>query len=103
MSDLEVHAVTPEEMARRLQEMVGRRRENKYAVQVRMKDVDFGLDEEKAASLGVTLPFTSIEQAEQALRHGVIVPAAFLEDDETEHQVAIFTPSRWAIAALWSV
>ena len=92
MADLEVQPVTPEEMAKRLADSLDRRRENKYAFQVRVKDVDFDVDEEKVAALGVAFPFQSIDQAEQALRRGVIVPNTFLEDDDTEHQVAVFRP-----------
>ncbi len=92
MADLEVQPVTPEEMAKRLADMVERRRENKYAFQVRIKDMDFDVDEDKAALVGVSLPFSGIEQAEEALRAGVIAPASFIEDDDTEHQVALFNP-----------
>ena len=92
MADLEVQPVTPEEMAKRLADSLERRRENKYAFQVRVKDVDFDVDEEKAAHLGIPFPFPSIEHAEQALRNSVIVPTEFIEDDDTKHQVAFFRP-----------
>ena len=92
MSDIEVRAVSPEEFIREIENAVRRRQENKYAFQVGIRDLEFAIDEDKVKALGVTLPCQSIDQAEQALRERVIRPAMFLEDDGTEHQVAVFDP-----------
>jgi hypothetical protein len=67
--------------------------ETKYKFQVKLRDVDFGVDEEKAKALGVTLPVGSIEEAERRLREGVITPREFIELDETIHQVLEFDPT----------
>jgi hypothetical protein len=48
------------------------------------------VNEEIRDEFGIELPFGSIEQAEEALRQGVIKPAEFIEQDSTEHQVKIF-------------
>ena len=92
MSELEWRAVAPDEFISELEEAVRQRRENKYAFQVGLKDLDFEVDQDRARGLGVRLPFPSINQAEQALREWVIKPNTFLEDDDTQHQVAVFDP-----------
>ena len=92
MSELEWRAVAPDEFISELEEAVRQRRENKYAFQVGLKDLDFELDQDRARVLGVILPFQSIDQAEGALRERVIRPNNFLEDDDTQHQVAAFDP-----------
>ena len=66
--------------------------ETKYTFQVGLKDLDFEVDQEKAKVQGVALPFQSVDQAERALREGVIRPTTFLEDDGTEHAIAVFDP-----------
>ena len=68
MSDIEWRAVTPEEMIQEIEEFVQRSRENKYAYQVGLKDVDFDIDETRLEVLGLSLPFRSIDQAEDAMR-----------------------------------
>ena len=92
MPDLEWRGVSPEEFARELTELVRQYREQKYAFQVGLEDIDFEVDEDKVNTLGITFPFPDIGQAESALRAGVITPVAFLEDDDTRHQVVVFDP-----------
>jgi hypothetical protein len=57
-----------------------------------LKDLGFEVDEDQARVLGVTPPFQTTDDAERALRERVVKPASFLEDDDTEHQVAVFDP-----------
>jgi hypothetical protein len=92
MSDLEWRAVTPEEMIQDLAETVKRIKEDKYAFQVGLSDLDFAINEPKAQTLGVTFPLRTIDQAEHALREGAITPTLFLEADDTPHQVVVFEP-----------
>ena len=93
MSELGWRAVAPDEFIHELEETVRQRQENKYVFQVGLKDLDFEVDEDQARVLGVTLPFQSIDQAERVLRWRVIKPTAFIEDDDTAHQVAAFNPT----------
>lgn len=90
MSKIEVNIVTPEEMIEEFKTQVRHFQENKYAYQNGLKDLDFDIDETKLKNLGVTLPFKTIDQAEEALRSGAIRPTLFIEHDETEHQVMAF-------------
>lgn len=90
MSEFEYQAVDPEEFARKLEEAVRARQENKYAFQVGLADLDFDVDHARAEELGVSVPFQSIEQAEQGLRQGIIRPTTFLEVDGTIHEVEVF-------------
>ena len=92
MSGIEWRGVSPEEIIRELEETLQRSRENKYAFQVGLKDVDFDINEEKVQSLGISLPFQDTSQAEQALQGGVILPTKFIEIDDTEHAVLFFDP-----------
>lgn len=92
MQGLECQAVTPTELIGELQDTLRKWRENKYAFQVGLKDLDFDVDSERARKLGVSLPFPSVDQAEKALRNGVCRPTTFLEDDDTIHQVLAFAP-----------
>ena len=90
MGDIEWRAATPEEMVKEIEEYIQRSRENKYAYQVGLKDVDFDVDENRLEVLGLTLPFRSIDQAEDAMRNGVFQPAKFMEHDSTMHQILAF-------------
>ena len=92
MSQLEVKRVSPEEFLREIDDAVRQRQENKYAIQVGLKDLRFEIDQDKAKILGTSLPLPGVGEAEQALRQRVIKPATFLEVDDTEHQVIIFDP-----------
>jgi hypothetical protein len=90
MSDIEVRGTTPEEVIRDIENKSRISRENKYAFQVGLKDLDFDIDEDRIKIIGLNLPFRSIDQAEQALRQKAITPTKFIEHDDTEHQVLIF-------------
>ena len=92
MSGVEWRGVTPEEIIHEIEGSLRRSRENKYAFQVGLKDLDFDVDEEKIQSLGISLPFQDTSQAEQALRIGVILPTTFIEIDDTERTVLFFDP-----------
>lgn len=92
MGDLSVLAPTSPDLVWQLVYAVDGLRENKYAFQVGLKDVDFEVDASKVRALGLIMPFHSIEQAEQALRERVITPRMFLENDGTEHRLAAFEP-----------
>lgn len=88
----EWQAVQPEEMIIELNRIIKNQQKNKYAFQVGLKDLDFDVDEDNLQTFGLTLPFQSIDQAEQTLRASTITPTLFLEYDDTEHQVLIFDP-----------
>jgi hypothetical protein len=90
MSDIEWRAVTPEEMIQEIEAFVQRSREDKYAYQVGLKDVDFDIDETRLEVLGLSLPFRSIDQAEDAMRNGIIQPGKLFEHDGTIHQILAF-------------
>ncbi len=77
-------------MIQEIEEFVQRSRENKYAYQVGLKDVDFDIDQDRLEVLGLSLPFRSIDQAEDALAQAVIQPAKFIEHDATIHQILAF-------------
>lgn len=90
MPGIEWRAVTPEEMVRDIENQVRLGRENKYAFQTGLKDVDFDIDEQNLANMGMPIPFQNIDQAELALRSRVISPKLFTEEDDTLHQVLVF-------------
>jgi hypothetical protein len=90
MPGIEWRAVTPNEIVQDIENQVRLYRENKYAFQTGLKDVDFDIDEQNLANMGMPIPFQSIDQAELALRSGVIVPKQLTEEDDTQHQVLIF-------------
>ena len=90
MSEIEWRGIEPEEMIREIEDTVRLSRENKYAFQVGLKDLDFDVDHDQLTALGISIPFRSIDQAEQALSTGVITPTIFVEDDDTRHQVLAF-------------
>ncbi len=90
MSGIEWRGITPEELILDIENSAKLYRENKYAFQIGLKDLDFDVDEDKLKALGMTIPFQSISQAEQALCNNVILPTKFIEEDNTEHQVFVF-------------
>ncbi len=90
MSQIEWRGIIPEEMIRDIENSVKLYRENKYTFQVGLKDLDFDIKAEHLEELGMKLPFRSIDEAEQALRIGLITPTIFIEDDDTQHQVVVF-------------
>jgi hypothetical protein len=57
---------------------------------VGLKDIDFDVDENRLEVLGLSLPFRSIDQAEEAMRSSVIQPGKLLEHDGTLHQILAY-------------
>jgi hypothetical protein len=92
MSPIEVKRVSPEEMIREIETSVKLQRENKYAFQVGLKDLDFDINQELIDAQGLALPFKSLGEAERALNERVIVPVKLIEYDDTEHVVIEFDP-----------
>ena len=90
MQNVESGGITPAEFNNEIEDSIGQYRENKYEFQVGLKDLDFDVDCERIEFLGLSIPFTSIEQADQALSEEVITPKTFIEFDNTEHQVVVF-------------
>lgn len=90
MTGIEWRGITPDEMIRDIENSLKLHRENKYAFQVGLKDLDFDVDEDKLKVLGMTLPFQGTRQAEEALCNRVIQPKMFIEEDNTEHIVLNF-------------
>lgn len=80
MPGIERSGVTPEELVWDLENSIRSSRENKYAVQVGLKDQDFKLDKERIQTLCLTVPFRSIDQAEQALVDNLIYPTQCMEE-----------------------
>jgi hypothetical protein len=92
MSPIEWKRINPEELASDAENIVRRFREDKYALQQGLKDLDFDIEEEELTRRGFSLPFPSIAQAEQALTFRFIRPRQFWEYDGTVHQVFVFHP-----------
>jgi hypothetical protein len=90
MSGIEWKRITPQQLVEDIENSVKIQKENKYAYQVGLKDLDFDLDYEKLQALNLPVPFQSIAQAEQALCSQAIRPAKLIEEDDTEHTVLIF-------------
>jgi hypothetical protein len=90
MPGIEVRGTSPGEVIRDVENAARVSQENKYAFQVGLKDLDFDINEDQIKFLGLKVPFSSIDQAEQALQFQAITPTKFIEMDETEHQVLIF-------------
>lgn len=86
--EAEWRALAAGESVRELEDAVRERPESKYGLQAELKDLKFQVDKDQA--LRLPPPFESVDQAEQALREGVIRPTTFLENDDTEHQVIFF-------------
>jgi len=92
MSSIEARGISSEEFRHEIETSIQQYRENKYTFQVGLKDVDFDIDDEQLDIQGLSLPFRSIDQAEQALATGGIYPLTFLEDDGMEHTLLAFDP-----------
>jgi hypothetical protein len=92
MSSIEVRGISAGEIRRELEATIHQYRENRYAFQVGLKDVDFDINEEQLEIHELSLPFRSIDQAEKALASGVINPTTFLEHDGMEHTLLAFDP-----------
>jgi hypothetical protein len=92
MSQIEVRKITPDEIIGEIEVSIRLHRENKYAFQVRLKDLDFDINQELLEVSGLNLPFSTIQNAERALTERVIVPVKLIEDDDLEHDVIEFDP-----------
>ena len=92
MSSVEVGGITPEDFRQEIETSIQQYKENKYAFQVGLKDVEFDINDELLEIEGYSLPFKSIDHAENALKTGVIKPATFIEYDGTEHTLLAFNP-----------
>ena len=90
MSSIEIRGVSPEDIRRELEVSIQQNRENKYAFQVGLKDLDFDIDDEQLKANGLSLPFRGIDLAEKALLAKTIKPITFLEHDGTEHKLLAF-------------
>jgi hypothetical protein len=90
MASIEIRGMDPDEMIREIEASVRLHRENKYAFQNGLKDLDFEVDQDLLIGLDLNTPFQTIGQAERALTSKAIVPKTFIEYDGTEHQVAAF-------------
>lgn len=92
MPPIEWQRILSEEMAPDFEAIVQRMKEDKYALQTGLRDVDFDIDTIELTRRGFSLPFRTITQAEQALEFRLILPKQFLEFDGTDHQVQVFHP-----------
>jgi len=92
MSGIEWWGITPEEVIRDIENSVEQYRENKYAFQVGLKDLDFDINQELLEASGLNLPFSNIQNAERALTERVIVPLKLIEYDDKVHEVIEFDP-----------
>lgn len=90
MPEIEWRGIAPDDMIRDIENSVRQYRENKYAFQVGLKDLDFDINMEHLTALGMSLPFRSIHDAELALQSRLITPTIFIEYDDTRHQVLVF-------------
>lgn len=84
--------ITPDEMVRDIKASVKLYRENKYAFQIGLKDLDFAVNQGLLQCVGLSTPLHSIGEAEQALQTKAITPAQFIEEDNTMHEVMLFDP-----------
>jgi hypothetical protein len=92
MGSIEVRGITPEDFRREIENLIQQSYQDKYAIQVGLRDLDFDVDEDKLVESGSTLPFQSISQAEIALKSGIIRPSIFIEHDSTIHNLIAFDP-----------
>lgn len=90
MGGIEWKPITPEELHQDIDSIVLKQRENKYAFQIGLRDLDFDINHDLLRANGLTLPFPNIDLAEQALEAKAIQPLKFIEGDGTEHQVLAF-------------
>ena len=93
MGSFKVVPVDGQTLVKELEALVEQRRRDKYSLQVRLQDVRFSFDEERASALEVDPEMSSIERAELYLREGILEPVEFVEDDGTVHQVLEWDPT----------
>ena len=90
---MRVQAVSPEELGDELKRLVEQLRNDKYSLQVGLKNVKFSFEEEKASALEVGPEMSSIDKAELYLREGTLMPVELVEYDGTVHQVLEWDPT----------
>ena len=90
---MRVQAVSPEEFGEELKRLVEQQRNDKYSLQVGLKNVQFSFDKEKASALEVDPEMGSIDKAELYLREGILMPVELVEYDGTVHQVLEWDPT----------
>ena len=90
---MQVKAVSPEEFVGELERLLEQRRRDKYSLQVKLENVRFAFDEERASALGLDLEMSPIQKAEVYLRERVLTPVEFVEYDGTVHQVIKWDPT----------
>ena len=90
---MRVQAVSPEEFGEELKRLVEQLRNDKYSLQVGLKNVKFSFEEEKASALEVGPEMSSIDKAELYLREGTLMPVELVEYDGTVHQVLEWDPT----------
>ncbi len=90
MGGIEWKPITPEELHQDIDSIVLKQRENRYAFQIGLRDLDFDINYDLLRANGLTFPFPNIDLAEQALEAKAIQPLKFIEEDGTEHQVLAF-------------
>jgi len=60
MAGIEWRVITPEEMIQDIENSVRQSRENKYSLQIGLKDLDFDIKEEHMNALGMSIPVQNI-------------------------------------------
>jgi hypothetical protein len=92
--ELEVRPVTRRELVEELEALVEQMSdpEKKYQMQVGLRGVEFDVDEERVLEMGIALPVSSIDEAEDCLQGKVLVPTQLVETDGTVHDVLAFDP-----------
>lgn len=90
---MRVQAVSPEEFGEELKRLVEQQRNDKYSLQVGLKNVQFSFDEGKASALEVDPEMSSIDKAELHLREGILMPVELVEYDGTVHRVLEWDPT----------
>lgn len=93
MSDVEIRFMSADEMGDELRRLAEAAAKDKYSLQVKLEDVDFGIDKERLAEMGIAGRFQSIQDAERALQAGALMPTVFVEYDGTRHEVLAFGPT----------
>lgn len=92
MEAMEVRGIEPNELVLEIETAALKQRENKYAFQLGLKDLDFDISEALLVAHGLNIPLTTIAQAEQALMVRAITPIELIEIDGTRHLVLAFDP-----------
>ena len=90
---MRVEVVDGETLVSERKRLLDQQGEDKYSVQVGLREVEFAFDERAAATLKLDPEMSSIEKAEAYLRQGILRPARFVEYDGTVHHVLKWDPT----------